>query len=124
MIRGAIHQRRFQMTVTTKLSMVSVFAMLIAAPAMAAQLPATGGDYYAPIKTVVQQPTAQELKDAQEGDFYSPMKGYQISASRAAAIEKCTQRADAAYGPSGGTSWRRFNHDVYAACMADAGQPA
>ena len=39
------------MTVTTKLSMVAVLAMLIAAPAAAAQLPATGGDYYAPIST-------------------------------------------------------------------------
>jgi len=112
------------MTITTKLSMFSVLAMLIAAPAMAAQFPTTGGDYYAPIKTVVQQPTAQELKEAQEGDFYAPIKNTPVSASRAAALEMCTQRADAAYGPSGGTSWRRFNHDLYAACMADLGQPS
>jgi hypothetical protein len=46
----------------------------------------------------------------------------QVSAQRAAAIEKCTQSANAEYGPSGDTSWRRFNHDAYAACMADAGQ--
>ena len=46
----------------------------------------------------------------------------QISAHRPAAIEQCTQQADAQYGPSGDTNWRRFNHDVYAACMADAGE--
>jgi hypothetical protein len=112
------------MTVTTKLSMVAVIAMLIAAPAAAAQLPATDGDYYAPAQTIVQRPTAQELKQAQEGDFYAPMKGNQVSASRAAAIEKCTQMANAEYGPSGGTSFRRFNNDAYAACMAEAGQPS
>jgi hypothetical protein len=46
----------------------------------------------------------------------------QISAHRATAIEKCTQEANAAYGPSGDTSMRRFNHDLYAACMADEGE--
>jgi hypothetical protein len=46
----------------------------------------------------------------------------QISQHRAAAIETCTQQANAEYGPSGATSWRRFNHDVYAACMADQGE--
>lgn len=46
----------------------------------------------------------------------------QISAHRATAIEKCTQEANAAYGPSGDTSMRRFNHDLYAACMADQGE--
>jgi hypothetical protein len=46
----------------------------------------------------------------------------QISAHRAAAIEKCTQDANAEYGPSGDTSLRRFNHDLYAACMADQGE--
>jgi hypothetical protein len=110
------------MTITTKLSMVSVLALLIAAPAAAAQLPATVGDYYAPTTTVVQQPTAQELKQAQDGDYYAPTKGHQVGAQRTAAIEQCTQEANVAYGPSGGTSWRRFNNDLYAACMADAGQ--
>jgi hypothetical protein len=46
----------------------------------------------------------------------------QISQHRAAAIETCTQQANAEYGPSGDTSMRRFNHDVYAACMADKGE--
>jgi hypothetical protein len=110
------------MTITAKLSMVSVLALLIAAPAAAAQLPATEGDYYAPTSTIVQQPSAQELKQAREGDFYASSKGNQIGAQRTAAIELCTQKANAAYGPSGDTSWRRFNHDLYAACMADAGQ--
>jgi len=111
------------MTITTKLSMISVLALLIAAPAAAAQLPATGGDYYAPTSTIVQQPTSQELKQAQEGDFYASTKGDQIGAQRTAAIERCTQEANAAYGPSGDTSWRRFNNALYAACMADGGQP-
>jgi hypothetical protein len=43
----------------------------------------------------------------------------QISAHPATAIEKCTQEANAAYGPSGDTSMRGFNHDLYAACMAE-----
>jgi hypothetical protein len=30
------------------------------------------GDFYAPVKTTVQQPSAQELKQAQGGDFYAP----------------------------------------------------
>jgi len=46
----------------------------------------------------------------------------QISAHRAAAIEKFTQEANAVYGPNGDTSMRRFNHDLYAACMADQGE--
>jgi hypothetical protein len=111
------------MTIPTKLSMLSVLALLIAAPAVAAQPPATEGDYYAPTSTIVQQPTAQELKQAQEGDFYVPIKGGQVSAQRSAALEKCSQQANAEYGASGDTSWRRFNHDAYAACMTNAGQP-
>jgi hypothetical protein len=110
------------MTVTTKLSMLSVLAVLIAAPAVAAQSSATDGDYYAPTNTIVQHPTARELNQAQEGDFYASMKGDQVSAPRAAAIEKCTQQANAEYGPSGDTSWRRFNNAAYAACMAESGQ--
>jgi hypothetical protein len=112
-----------KMTITSKLSMVSVLALLIAAPAAAAQLPAPDGDYYAPTNTVVQQPTAAETKQAEKGDFYGPISGGQVSAERATAIEKCTQLANAEYGPSGGTTLRRFNHDTYAACMTSAGQP-
>jgi len=111
------------MTITNKLSMVSVLALLLAAPASAAQLTAPEGDYYAPARTIVQQSTAQELKQAQEGDFYAPTAGNHLSAQRFAAIEQCTQQANGEYGPSGDTSWRRFNHDTYAACMANAGQP-
>jgi hypothetical protein len=110
------------MTITTKLSMVSVLALLIATPAVAAQLPATEGDYYAPTNTIVQQPTAQELKQAQEGDYYAPTNVSQVSAGRAAAIETCTQQANAEYAPSGDINWRRFNHDAYASCMANKGQ--
>jgi hypothetical protein len=110
------------MTIIRKLSMVSVLALLIAAPAAAAQLPATEGDYYAPTNTIVQQSTAAQTKQAEEGDFYSPTNGGQVSAQRSAAIEKCTQQANAEYGPSGDTSWRRFNNDAYNACMTEAGQ--
>jgi hypothetical protein len=46
----------------------------------------------------------------------------QISQHRAAAIEACTQQANAEYGPSGDVTLRRFNHDAYAACMADKGE--
>jgi hypothetical protein len=111
------------MTFTTKLSMLSVFALLIAAPAAAAQLPATEGDYYAPTNTVVQQPTAAQTKQAQEGDYYAPTNGDQVSAQRSAAIEKCTQQANAKFGPSGDVNWRRFNHDAYVECMTSAGLP-
>jgi hypothetical protein len=111
------------MTITTKLSMLSVLALLIAAPAVAAQLPVTEGDYYAPTNTIVQQPTAQELKQAEQGDFYAPTHGGHVSAQRSAAIEQCTQHANTEYGPSGDTNWRRFNSDAYAACMTSVGQP-
>jgi hypothetical protein len=112
-----------QMTITTKVSMLSVLSLLIAAPAVAAQLPATEGDYYAPTNTIAQQPTAQQAKQAQEGDYYSPTNGDQVSAQRSASIKKCTQQANAKFGPSGDISWRRFNHDAYAECMTSAGQP-
>jgi hypothetical protein len=46
----------------------------------------------------------------------------QISQHRAATIEACTQQANAQYGPSGDVTLRRFNHDAYAACMADKGE--
>jgi len=111
------------MTITTKMSMLSVLALLIAAPAVAAELPATAGDYYAPTNTVVQQPTAAQLKQAQEGDFYASTKGVQVSALRSAAMEQCTQQANAKFGASGDVNWRRFNHDAYVECMTSAGQP-
>jgi hypothetical protein len=33
------------------------------------------GDFYARTKTVVERPTAQELNQAREGDFYAPAAG-------------------------------------------------
>ena len=86
------------MTITSKLSMVSVLALLIAAPAAAAQLPTTGGDFYAPTNTVVQQPTAAQTKQAEVGDYYGPTTSGEVSVQRSAAIEKCTQQANAEYG--------------------------
>jgi len=62
------------MTITSKLSMVAGLVLLIAAPASAADLSATEGDYYAPGTTVQQQPTAAQTKQAEEGDFYAPAK--------------------------------------------------
>ena len=110
------------MTITSKLFMVSVLALIVATPAVAAQLPATEGDYYAPTNTVVQQATSQELSQAHEGDYYAPTNGGQVNAKRAAAIQTCTQQANAQYGDSGDVNWRRFNHDAYAACMANKGE--
>ncbi len=62
------------MTIFTKLSAVSVLALSIAGPA-AAQKPAPQGDYYAPGTTIVQQPTAAEIKQDKKGDYYAPDKG-------------------------------------------------
>lgn len=61
------------MTITTKLSLVSVLALLIASPAVAAQRSATEGDYYSPSATIAQQPTAAQTKEAEQGDFYAPV---------------------------------------------------
>ena len=33
------------------------------------------GDFYASSATIVQEPTARELHKAEQGDFYAPMKG-------------------------------------------------
>ncbi len=52
-----------------------------------------------------------------------PAIAQEISKHRAAAIERCQKEADAKFGPSGVRDWRRFNHDWYAACMADADEP-
>ena len=62
------------MTITTKLSLVSVLALLIASPA-AAQTPdwSQKGDYYAPSTTIAQQPTPAQTKQAEEGDYYTPV---------------------------------------------------
>jgi hypothetical protein len=46
-----------------------------------------------------------------------------ISQHRAEAIHDCQQSADDRYGPSGDRDWRRFDHDTYAACMFDQGEP-
>jgi hypothetical protein len=47
----------------------------------------------------------------------------QISEHRAEAIERCQQQADAKWGPSGVRDWRRYDHNFYASCMADQGEP-
>ena len=47
----------------------------------------------------------------------------EVSAQRAATMERCHHEADAKFGLSGVRDWRRYNSDFYAACMADAGQP-
>jgi hypothetical protein len=109
------------MGITTKLSVVSVLALLTAASAAVAQQSAIEGDHYAPTNTVVQQPTAQELKKAQEGDYYAPTHGPQVDAQRATTIEKCTQQTNAQY-PDKGSAERRFNGDAYLTCMTEAGQ--
>lgn len=60
------------MNIPTKVSLVSVLALLIAAPAVA-QPSATDGDYYAPTKTIAQQPTSSQTNQAEEGDYYTPV---------------------------------------------------
>ena len=51
----------------------ATLALSAAVPAQAQSLSQVQeGDYYAPSRTVVQQPTGQELKQAEEGDFYAP----------------------------------------------------
>jgi hypothetical protein len=46
----------------------------------------------------------------------------EVSRHRAATIEKCTQQADAEYGPSGDVTQRRWNNALYAACMNESGE--
>jgi hypothetical protein len=59
----------------TKLAVAAVLALSFSAPALAQQADwSQQGDFYAPTGTIVQQPTAQELKQAREGDFYAPSK--------------------------------------------------
>ena len=57
------------------------------------------------------------------GVMATPVLADPISQHRAAAIEKCSNQADALYGPSGRRDWRRYDHDYYASCMADQGEP-
>jgi hypothetical protein len=59
------------MSIITKLSLASVLALSIAAPAAAQS--AMDGDYYAPGKTIVQQPTAAQTKRFEQGDYYAPV---------------------------------------------------
>jgi hypothetical protein len=88
------------MKIITTLSLTSVVALALVAPAAAqdpswsqrgdyyapgnttAQQPAPGqtqqvkeGDYYAPGKTVVEQPSATQLRQDKQGDYYAPAKG-------------------------------------------------
>jgi hypothetical protein len=59
--------------VTTKLALGAVLALSMTAPVLAQQPNwSQQGDYYAPSKTIVQQPTAQELRQAEQGDYYAP----------------------------------------------------
>jgi hypothetical protein len=64
-----------KVTITTKLALVSILALIIAERA-AAQQPdwSQRGGYYAPGKPIVQQPTPGELKGEKEGDYYVPDK--------------------------------------------------
>jgi hypothetical protein len=61
------------MSVIAKLSLASVVSLLIVAPAVA-QTPAHEGDYYAPSKTIVQQPGAAQIQQDKQGDYYAPGK--------------------------------------------------
>jgi hypothetical protein len=65
-------QRRFNMKTTTKLFSIALLALSIPLPAFA-QAPnwSQQGDYYQPRNTIVQQPTAHQLKRFKEGDYYA-----------------------------------------------------
>ncbi|HEX3502122.1 MAG TPA: hypothetical protein VHU22_01880 [Xanthobacteraceae bacterium] len=59
--------------IATKFALGAVLALSMSATAFAQQANwSQQGDYYAPSKTVVQQPTAQELRQAEQGDYYAP----------------------------------------------------
>ena len=94
------------MNITEKLFLASVLALLIAGPVQA-QSP-TGGDYYAPGPTVVVHPTAGQLKQNEQGDYYVGDKMI-LNKSRAAALKKCTHNI-------------AFDSDTYVNCMAKEGQ--
>jgi len=62
-----------------KACLVTAVGLLISAPAMA-QAPnwSQGGDYYAPNRTIVQQPTPQELNEFRGGDYYDYAPGRRL----------------------------------------------
>ncbi len=53
---------------------VTVSAFFTVGSAFAQNSLVKEGDYYALGKTVVQQPSTQELNEAKEGDYYAPYK--------------------------------------------------
>ena len=59
------------MKMLSKMFVIAGLAAFVPAPVFAQSTDLIKqGDYYAPNKTVVQQPTAQELNEARQGDFY------------------------------------------------------
>ena len=94
------------MSVTEKLFLASILALLIAGP-VRAQSP-TQGDYYAPGPTVVVHPTEGQLKLNEQGDYYVGTNMI-LNKSRAAALRKCTHNI-------------AFESDRHVACMAAEGQ--
>jgi hypothetical protein len=90
----------------TRLTLVSVVALLIAVP-VRAQGP-TGGDYYAPGPTVVVHPTAGQLKQNEQGDYYVGNTMI-LNKRRAEALKTCTHNI-------------AFDSDRYVACMQRQGQ--
>ena len=95
------------MTMTTKLSLVSVLALLIAAPA-AAQQPAHEGDYYVPTQATPQVLTPAQLRITQDGDYYVADKMV-LHHHRIAAITTCTDGV-------------KFASDSYITCMLKGGE--
>jgi hypothetical protein len=57
------------------------------------------------------------------GVMSTPVLADPMSEHRAATIENCSHDADTRYGPSGGHDWRRYDHDYYASCMGERGEP-
>lgn len=95
------------MNVVAKLSLASVLAMSMAAPALA-QSPQQG-DYYKPGPATPQIASPAQRRRAMEGDYYDTTVGTKISAHRMAALRTCT-------------SGIKFESNRYVSCMLKEGE--
>jgi hypothetical protein len=101
-----INKGEFEMNITWKLCLASIFAFSIAAPVQA-QNP-KGGDYYAPGPTTPLHATPGQEMKIKDGDYYVGDTMI-LKHTRAAALKKCTDGI-------------RFASDHYVACMSKLGE--
>ena len=71
-VAGVDNKGEFQMNMTTKLSLASVFVLSIAAPVHAQN--AKQGDYYASTQTAPQQANPGQEQQIKQGDYYKPSR--------------------------------------------------